>query len=57
MQRQQNAHKNKDTCKNFLFLSIGNIVAVQKENSCPWTHGTMAGLDERTTVADPTRSG
>ena len=41
MERQAKAHKSYNTLRNYFSISIGSIVAVQREDGWPWTYGMI----------------
>ena len=48
--------RKKKTHKSSPYPPTGSTVAMQREHSSPWIHGTVVDLALRTTTADPTRS-
>ena len=43
VKRQTKMIKEHDTTRNYSILPIGSTVAVQREDSYRWTHGTILG--------------
>ena len=54
---QQNDYMNKDTQKSSLSLHTESAVIVQRADASPWIHNKWKYIDQKTTMADSTRSG